>query len=199
MGGSGAHEFMVVNGFGEDVLVLCETCGFADNQQIAVVRQARSGAPRTSCRWRTSRRRARRRSTRSAAFLGDPEVEDGQGGLLRHRRWALRGRDRPRRLRRQRDEARQPPQGDRRTPAGDGRGDQGARHGGGLRLADRRPRRRRRRRRAGRPLAEPRRGRQPGGLARPERERAAATTRRTTSPRSRTPARAIPARSAARR
>ncbi|HUQ43061.1 MAG TPA: proline--tRNA ligase, partial [Candidatus Limnocylindria bacterium] len=37
MGGSGAHEFMVVNDFGEDTLVLCDSCGFADNQQIAIV------------------------------------------------------------------------------------------------------------------------------------------------------------------
>ena len=37
MGGSGAHEFMVLNGFGEDTLVLCDACGFADNQQIAIV------------------------------------------------------------------------------------------------------------------------------------------------------------------
>jgi prolyl-tRNA synthetase len=37
MGGTGAHEFMVVNDFGEDTLVLCDTCDFADNQQIAVV------------------------------------------------------------------------------------------------------------------------------------------------------------------
>src|SRR3990170_1639219 len=37
MGGSGAHEFMVVNEFGEDTLVLCDACGYADNQQIAVV------------------------------------------------------------------------------------------------------------------------------------------------------------------
>jgi len=37
MGGTGAHEFMVVNEFGEDTLVLCDRCDFADNQQIAVV------------------------------------------------------------------------------------------------------------------------------------------------------------------
>jgi prolyl-tRNA synthetase len=37
MGGTGAHEFMVVNPFGEDTLVLCDSCGFADNQQIAIV------------------------------------------------------------------------------------------------------------------------------------------------------------------
>src|SRR5690348_17071093 len=37
MGGRGAHEYMVVNDFGEDTLVLCDNCDFADNQQIAVV------------------------------------------------------------------------------------------------------------------------------------------------------------------
>ena len=37
MGGSGAHEFMVLNEWGEDTLVLCDACGYAANQQIAVV------------------------------------------------------------------------------------------------------------------------------------------------------------------
>jgi prolyl-tRNA synthetase len=37
MGGSGAHEFMVLNEFGEDTLVLCAACGYAENQQIAQV------------------------------------------------------------------------------------------------------------------------------------------------------------------
>jgi prolyl-tRNA synthetase len=37
MGGSGAHEFMVLNEAGEDTLVLCDACGYADNQQIAKV------------------------------------------------------------------------------------------------------------------------------------------------------------------
>ncbi len=37
MGGSGAHEFMVVNDYGEDTLVLCDQCGYAENQQIAEV------------------------------------------------------------------------------------------------------------------------------------------------------------------
>ncbi len=37
MGGSGAHEFMVLNDDGEDTLVLCDACGYADNQQIARV------------------------------------------------------------------------------------------------------------------------------------------------------------------
>ncbi len=39
MGGKSAHEFMVLNDFGEDTLVLCDSCGYADNQQIAEVRK----------------------------------------------------------------------------------------------------------------------------------------------------------------
>src|SRR5688500_16968156 len=39
MGGSGAHEFMVVNPHGEDTLVLCDACGYAANQQVARVAQ----------------------------------------------------------------------------------------------------------------------------------------------------------------
>ncbi len=35
MGGSLAHEFMVLNPYGEDRLVLCEACGYAANQQVA--------------------------------------------------------------------------------------------------------------------------------------------------------------------
>jgi prolyl-tRNA synthetase len=37
MGGSQAHEFMVLNPAGEDVLVLCEHCDYAANRQIAIV------------------------------------------------------------------------------------------------------------------------------------------------------------------
>jgi prolyl-tRNA synthetase len=40
MGGSQAHEFMVLNEHGEDTLVLCDACGFAANQQVAPVRVA---------------------------------------------------------------------------------------------------------------------------------------------------------------
>jgi prolyl-tRNA synthetase len=39
MGGTGAHEFMVLNDYGEDTLVLCDACGYADNQQIAEVQK----------------------------------------------------------------------------------------------------------------------------------------------------------------
>jgi prolyl-tRNA synthetase len=37
MGGTQAHEFMVLNPAGEDILVLCESCGYAANRQVAVV------------------------------------------------------------------------------------------------------------------------------------------------------------------
>jgi prolyl-tRNA synthetase len=37
MGGSLAHEFMVLNPAGEDVLVLCEACDYAANRQVAVI------------------------------------------------------------------------------------------------------------------------------------------------------------------
>ena len=47
MGGSQAHEFMVLNPAGEDVLVLCEACGYAANRQVAVMPQARRPRPRT--------------------------------------------------------------------------------------------------------------------------------------------------------
>ena len=42
MGGSLAHEFMVLNEHGEDTLVLCDACDYAANQQIATRRRARA-------------------------------------------------------------------------------------------------------------------------------------------------------------
>ena len=93
------------------------------------------GPPR---RWRTSRRPARRRSTRSPTFLGVPTSRDRQGGVLRDRRRPVRRGDRPRRLRRQRDEARQRDQGDRRAPAGARSRRSGRAAWRRLRLADRR-------------------------------------------------------------
>src|SRR4029079_13823827 len=36
MGGSQAHEFMVLNPAGEDVLVLSPSCGYAANRQVAI-------------------------------------------------------------------------------------------------------------------------------------------------------------------
>src|SRR5918995_4061253 len=46
MGGSGAHEFMVLNEHGEDTLVLCDACDYAANQQVArVAVAAAAGEP----------------------------------------------------------------------------------------------------------------------------------------------------------
>ena len=39
MGGSLAHEFMAFSPFGEDSLVLCDSCGAAANRQVAVVKR----------------------------------------------------------------------------------------------------------------------------------------------------------------
>ncbi|MHB8245163.1 MAG: proline--tRNA ligase [Acidimicrobiales bacterium] len=35
MGGSEAHEFMYLNQIGEDTIVLCDSCGYAQNRQVA--------------------------------------------------------------------------------------------------------------------------------------------------------------------
>ncbi len=48
MGGSMAHEFMVLTSVGEDTLLLCEHCGYSANRQVAGFRkpQASAEAPR---------------------------------------------------------------------------------------------------------------------------------------------------------
>jgi prolyl-tRNA synthetase, family II len=45
MGGSQAHEFMVLNPAGEDVLVLCETGHYAANRQVAVMPKPAAPTP----------------------------------------------------------------------------------------------------------------------------------------------------------
>jgi prolyl-tRNA synthetase len=45
MGGSQAHEFMVLNPAGEDVLVLCETGHYAANRQVAVMPKPAAASP----------------------------------------------------------------------------------------------------------------------------------------------------------
>ena len=45
MGGSQAHEFMVLNPAGEDVLVLCETGHYAANRQVAVMPKPPEATP----------------------------------------------------------------------------------------------------------------------------------------------------------
>ena len=73
MGGSQAHEFMVLNPAGEDVLVLCETGHYAANRQVAVDAQTGGTDPaeaplprRRSPRPAPRRSRPSRRSSGSA-------------------------------------------------------------------------------------------------------------------------------------
>ena len=172
MGGSGAHEFMVLNDYGEDTLVLCDACGYAENQQIAEVAkpspQAEDALPMEDVETPDATT-----IEALAAFLGIPQSEDRQGRILRDRRRAVRGGHRPWRLRRQRDEAGQCDQGDRRAASRAGGRDPGPGHGGGLRLAARGHRRGRRRRRAHPAVAEPCRRRESGRMARAQRQRPA--------------------------
>jgi prolyl-tRNA synthetase len=39
MGGTGAHEYMYLSPLGEDTLVLCDSCGYAQNRQVATSRK----------------------------------------------------------------------------------------------------------------------------------------------------------------
>lgn len=39
MGGSGGHEFMALLSVGEDTLLLCPTCGYKANQEVATFRK----------------------------------------------------------------------------------------------------------------------------------------------------------------
>lgn len=43
MGGTGAHEFMYLNPIGEDTVVLCDRCGYAQNRQIASIKKPEPG------------------------------------------------------------------------------------------------------------------------------------------------------------
>ncbi len=43
MGGELAHEFMYLNPIGEDTLILCDSCGYSANRQVAAVRKPQNG------------------------------------------------------------------------------------------------------------------------------------------------------------
>ncbi len=125
---------------GEDTLVLCDDVRLrrqpADRGRRASPRP-RARGPR--CRWRRSRRRARRRSRRSPPSSASPKSKTAKAAFFVTGDGRLRRRHRPRRLRRQRDEAGQrasrPSVALRPATVEEIRA---ARHGGGLRLADRR-------------------------------------------------------------
>ena len=82
MGGSLAHEFMVLTPHGEDTLVLCDACGYAANQQIATVRKPEP--PRRGAAADRGSRHAGHRHHRRAGRV--PRVGDRphrQGDVLR--------------------------------------------------------------------------------------------------------------------
>ena len=140
MGGSLAHEFMVLNPAGEDVLVLCEACGYAANRQVAIVpRPEPAGRGRAPARGGRHARHDDDRDARGVPRRSTP-ARTAKAAFFVDRRRAAADRHRARRPRGQRDQAGQRDERDRRHPAGDGRGDQGRGDGAGLRLADRRPR-----------------------------------------------------------
>lgn len=39
MGGSASHEFMALSPFGEDIVLICDACGYADNREVATFRR----------------------------------------------------------------------------------------------------------------------------------------------------------------
>ena len=190
---------MVLNPAGEDVLVLCEACGYAANRQVAVVPKpepAGRGAPAAR-----GGRDARHDDDRHAGRVPRRRPRaDGQGGVLRDRRRPARDGDRPRRPRGQRDQAGQRGQA---RPAASGRRTveeikaAGMEPGYGSPIGAQRHGRRHRRPRG--PLAEPRRRAPTARASTTGTSTPAATSRPTSWPTSPTPRKAIPARTAARR
>ncbi|HET7703440.1 MAG TPA: proline--tRNA ligase [Candidatus Limnocylindrales bacterium] len=81
MGGSQAHEFMVLNPAGEDVLVLCEACGYAANRQIARIPypapEAEEPLPREEIETLGTKTIAT-----LAAFLDIPETRTAKAGFF---------------------------------------------------------------------------------------------------------------------
>ena len=190
---------MVLNPAGEDILVLCEPCDYAANQQIANVRRPEPPRRGAAADGRGRDAGHRRRSPTSPRSSASRRVADGEGDLLRGRRRAARHGHRPRRRRGQRDQAR----ATRSRAAGCGRRTSDEIRAAGMEPgyaspigARRHVRRRRRPRRRARRTSSPARTAPASTCAT---STSAATSRPTSSPTSRTPAKATPARSAARR
>ena len=84
MGGSLAHEFMVLNDAGEDTLVICEACGYAANQQIAAVAkpdppaEGLTGLGGAASCWPRAPHRLRRRPSRASASTSAIASDRGQ-------------------------------------------------------------------------------------------------------------------------
>ena len=194
-----AHEFMVLNASGEDTLVLCERAATPPTSRSPTVAKPEPDAEDAAARSRRSRRPDATTIDALATFLGIPRAETAKATFFVTGDGRFVVGDRPRRLRRQRDEARQRDQGDRRAPAGAGRGDHGsaawspatARRSGRATRSSSWTSWRRRARRTSSPAPTG-----PAGTC--ATSTCPATTRRTSSPTSRTPARATRAPTAAR-
>ena len=92
MGGTAAHEFMYLTALGEDTLVMCDSCGYSQNRQVATSNKA-AAAPEEL-------REARRVETphattieELAALLEVPSRPDGQDRLSRRRAARRESRD----------------------------------------------------------------------------------------------------------
>ncbi len=145
MGGSLAHEFMFLNPAGEDVLVLCEACGYAANRQVAIIPKPEPAAEAALALEEVATPGTTTIAS-LAAFLGIDAARTAKAAFFVTRRRPARDRDRARRLRGQRDQARERGRCLHRSPPGDRRGDPCRRDGARLRLAHRCPRHGRRRR-----------------------------------------------------
>ena len=81
MGGSQAHEFMVLNPAGEDVLVLCEACGYAANRQVARIDHGTPAAEEPGALEEVATPGTTTIAT-LAAFLGIPETRTAKAGFF---------------------------------------------------------------------------------------------------------------------
>ena len=64
---------MVLNDYGEDTLVLCDACGYAENQQVARGREAGPRTPRTLLPMEDVETPDATTIDALATFLGDPD------------------------------------------------------------------------------------------------------------------------------
>ena len=158
MGGSQAHEFMVLNPAGEDVLVLCEACDYAANRQVAVVPKP-DPAPEEPLPLEEVETPGHDDDRDAGGVPRRRRGADGQGRVLRDRRRPARRRPSSAATTRStRPSSVNAVKATGGLRPATGRGDQGRRHGARLRLADRgarHGRRRRRARRRARPTSSP--------------------------------------------
>src|SRR3954452_25469873 len=81
MGGTEAREFMVLNPAGEDVLVLCEACGYAANRQVAHIERPAPEGEEALPREEVTTPGTKTIAT-LAAFLDVPETRTAKAGFF---------------------------------------------------------------------------------------------------------------------